>query len=92
MGKQLVADLQPLVAQYDFLKEVRGLGMMLALEFGEPKSLTLKLPWKMLETANRGLFSQIITVPLFTRHRVLSQVAGYGMKRGEVSAAAGYLR
>jgi ornithine--oxo-acid transaminase len=33
----------------------------------------------MLETANRGLFSQIITVPLFTRHRLLSQVAGYGM-------------
>jgi ornithine--oxo-acid transaminase len=79
MGQQIVGDLQPLVAQYDFLKEVRGLGMMLALEFGEPKSLTLKLPWKMLEAANRGLFSQIITVPLFTRHRVLSQVAGYGM-------------
>jgi ornithine--oxo-acid transaminase len=53
--------------------------MMMALEFGEPKSLTLKVPWKMLETANRGLFSQIITVPLFTRHRILSQVAGYGM-------------
>jgi ornithine--oxo-acid transaminase len=79
MGQQIVADLQPLVAQYDFLKDVRGLGMMLALEFGEPKSLTLKLPWKMLEAANRGLFSQIITVPLFTRHRILSQVAGYGM-------------
>ncbi|MBD1874762.1 aspartate aminotransferase family protein [Nodosilinea sp. FACHB-131] len=79
MGRQIVADLQPLVGQYECLKAVRGLGMMMALEFGEPKSLTLKMSWKMLETANRGLFSQIITVPLFTRHRVLSQVAGYGM-------------
>jgi ornithine--oxo-acid transaminase len=79
MGQQIVADLQPLVSQYDCLKAVRGLGMMMALEFGEPKSLKLKLSWKMLETANRGLFSQIITVPLFTRHRILSQVAGYGM-------------
>ncbi|PSN15447.1 aspartate aminotransferase family protein [filamentous cyanobacterium CCT1] len=79
MGQQIVADLQPLVGQYDCLKAVRGLGMMMALEFGEPKSLKLKLSWKMLETANRGLFSQIITVPLFTRHRILSQVAGYGM-------------
>ncbi|MEO1069518.1 MAG: aspartate aminotransferase family protein [Cyanobacteria bacterium J06638_6] len=79
MGKQIMADLQPLVAQYDCLKVVRGRGMMMALEFGEPKSLKLKLSWKMLETANRGLFSQIITVPLFTRHRILSQVAGYGM-------------
>lgn len=79
MGRQIVADLQPLVDQYDCLKAVRGLGMMMALEFGEPKSLKLKLSWKMLEAANRGLFSQIITVPLFTRHRILSQVAGYGM-------------
>ncbi|MBW4484848.1 MAG: aspartate aminotransferase family protein [Tildeniella torsiva UHER 1998/13D] len=79
MGRQIVADLQPLVSQYECLKAVRGLGMMMALEFGEPKSLTLKMSWKMLETANRGLFSQIITVPLFTRHRILSQVAGYGM-------------
>ncbi|MEM1308212.1 MAG: aspartate aminotransferase family protein, partial [Cyanobacteria bacterium P01_H01_bin.153] len=79
MGRQLVADLQPLVGQYECLKEVRGLGMMMALEFSEPKSLSLKLAWKMLETANRGLFSQIITVPLFTRHRILSQVAGYGI-------------
>lgn len=79
MGQQIVADLQPLVDQYDCLKAVRGRGMMMALEFGEPRSLKLKLSWKMLETANRGLFSQIITVPLFTRHRILSQVAGYGM-------------
>ncbi|PZV09337.1 MAG: aspartate aminotransferase family protein [Leptolyngbya sp.] len=79
MGRQIVADLQPLVGQYECLKAVRGLGMMMALEFGEPKSLTLKMSWKMLEAANRGLFSQIITVPLFTRHRILSQVAGYGM-------------
>ena len=79
MGRQIMADLQPLVGQYECLKQVRGLGMMIALEFGEPKSLSLKLAWKMLETANRGLFSQIITVPLFTRHRILSQVAGYGM-------------
>lgn len=79
MGRHIVEDLQPLVDQYECLKDVRGLGMMMALEFAEPKSLKLKLSWKMLEAANRGLFSQIITVPLFTRHRILSQVAGYGM-------------
>ncbi len=79
MGRQLVADLQPLVDQYECLKAVRGMGLMIALEFGEPKSLRLKLSWKMLEAANQGLFSQIITVPLFTRHHILSQVAGHGM-------------
>lgn len=79
MGTQLLADLQPLVGQYECLKAVRGRGMMLALEFSEPQSWSLKLSWKMLEAANRGLFSQLITVPLFQRHRILSQVAGHGM-------------
>ena len=44
-----------------------------------PHSLSLKMSWKMLEAANKGLFSQMITVPLFSRHRILSQVAGHGM-------------
>jgi ornithine--oxo-acid transaminase len=79
LGHQLVTDLQPLVEQYECLKAVRGLGMMMALEFAEPRSLSLKMSWKMLEAANRGLFSQMITVPLFQRHRILSQVAGHGM-------------
>jgi len=78
-GKTIVDALQPLVEEYECLSEVRGLGMMIALEFTEPKSLSLKLSWKMLEAANKGLFSQMITVPLFRRHRILSQVAGHGM-------------
>lgn len=78
-GKTILDQLQPMVDEYECLSEVRGLGMMIALEFTEPKSLSLKLSWKMLEAANKGLFSQMITVPLFRRHRILSQVAGHGM-------------
>lgn len=79
MGQKILNELQPLVEQYECLQEVRGLGMMMALEFAEPKSWSLKAAWKMLETANKGLFSQLIVVPMFTRHRVLSQVSGHGM-------------
>ena len=32
----------------------------------------------MLETANKGLFCQLITVPLFRDHKILAQVAGHG--------------
>ena len=78
-GKAIVDALQPLVGEYECFKEVRGKGMMIALEFTEPKSLSLKMSWKMLEAANKGLFSQMITVPLFARHQILSQVAGHGM-------------
>jgi ornithine--oxo-acid transaminase len=53
--------------------------MMIALEFGKPDSFKLKTAWKLLEAANDSLFSQLITVPLFTKHRILSQVAGHHM-------------
>jgi 4-aminobutyrate aminotransferase-like enzyme len=32
--------------------------------------------WSTLNTARKGLFAQLLVVPLFTRHRVLTQVAG----------------
>lgn len=78
-GQTIIDALQPLVGEYECLKEIRGKGMMIALEFTEPKSLSLRMSWKMLEAANKGLFSQMITVPLFARHRILSQVAGHGL-------------
>lgn len=78
-GQAILEALQPLAEEYECLKEVRGKGMMIALEFTEPRSFPLKMSWKILEAANKGLFSQMITVPLFARHRILSQVAGRGM-------------
>ena len=56
LGGQIITDLQALVSRHEFLKEVRGKGMMIALEFGSPKSLSLKAAWGFLETANKGLF------------------------------------
>src|SRR5438093_13162423 len=47
-------------------------------EFGPPKSLRLKASWNLLETANKGLFCQLITVPLFKDHKILTQVSGHG--------------
>jgi ornithine--oxo-acid transaminase len=52
---------------------------MIAIEFGAPKSLSLKAAWALLEQANKGLFCQLITIPLLKQHRIMSQVAGFGM-------------
>jgi ornithine--oxo-acid transaminase len=79
LGGQIIRDLQALVAKYEFLKEVRGKGMMIALEFGAPQSLSLKAAWSLLETANKGLFCQMIAIPLFKNHHILTQTAGHGM-------------
>ena len=60
------------------MKEVRGKGLMIGLEFGAPRSLALKASWNLLETMNKGLFCQLITIPLFKDHKILCQVAGHG--------------
>lgn len=37
------------------------------------------MAWNTLETVNSGLFCQLITIPLFKEHKILSQVAGHGI-------------
>jgi ornithine--oxo-acid transaminase len=58
---------------------VRGKGLMIAIEFGPPRSLALKAAWALLEQSRKGLFCQLISIPLLKQHRILSQVAGHGM-------------
>jgi len=79
LGERLMEELRQFVPEYEFFKEVRGKGMMIGLQFGPPMSLSLKTAWTLLEKANAGLFCQMLTIPLFTRHRILSQVAGHGL-------------
>jgi ornithine--oxo-acid transaminase len=79
VGTDIIDSLNAMTGKYEFLKEARGKGMMIAIEFQSPKSLKLKAAWAMLEAANKGLFCQMITIPLFKEHHILSQVAGHGM-------------
>jgi ornithine--oxo-acid transaminase len=76
MGERLRAAFERM-RHYEFLREFRGKGLMVGIEFGPPKSLKLKASWSMIEAANKGLFCQLITIPLFKEHRMLAQVAGH---------------
>jgi ornithine--oxo-acid transaminase len=78
-GAELRLALTRMLPGYELLKEVRGKGLMIGVEFGPPKSLRLKASWNVLESANKGLFVQLITVPLFKDHKILTQVAGHGL-------------
>jgi ornithine--oxo-acid transaminase len=79
MGERLIAGLRTRLEGYEFVKQVRGKGMMIAIEFGPPRSLKLKAAYALMEQANKGLFCQLILVPLFQKHRILAQVAGHAM-------------
>src|SRR6187401_3346562 len=77
MGDRLIRELTALVPHYEMLHDVRGKGLMIGVEFGPPQSFALKASWNLLETANKGLFCQLITIPLFKDHKILCQVAGH---------------
>src|SRR3954471_14813566 len=76
-GEQLLRAFADMKERYELVSHVRGKGLMIGIEFGAPRSLKLKASWNLLETANKGLFCQLITIPLFKEHQILSQVAGH---------------
>jgi acetylornithine/succinyldiaminopimelate/putrescine aminotransferase len=76
VGAQLLAGLNDRLGTFEMLSEVRGRGLMLGWEFGKPRSLKLKAGWNTLQAARKGLFAQMVVVPLFQRHRILTQVSG----------------
>lgn len=75
-GELLRSRLAALVDKYELLHDVRGRGLMIGIEFGRPTSLGLRSRWTMLQAARKGLFAQMVVVPLLQRHRILTQVSG----------------
>jgi acetylornithine/succinyldiaminopimelate/putrescine aminotransferase len=78
-GEAFVKALDPLVERYEFFHHVRGKGLMIGLVFGQPTTRALRVRWRAIEALRTALFSQLIVVPLFHRHRILTQVAADNM-------------
>ena len=77
LGERLLELTTPLVQRYDVVRDVRGLGLLCAIEFAEPDAGHRS--YRLLDRMQPGLFAQVIVVPLFREHRILSQVAGHGI-------------
>ena len=78
LGERLLELTQPLVDEFEVVRDVRGLGLAWAIEFAEPEGGG-RVTYRMIEKAQRGLFAQLVVVPLFTKHHILTQVAGHDM-------------
>ena len=66
-------------AKHSFIKEVRGKGLIIAIEFHEPSEFKLKMAWKLLHKVDKVLFAQMIVTQMLSKHRILTQVAGHAM-------------
>lgn len=102
-GQLLMELTTPLRDRYEVVTDVRGLGLMWAIELDPVRrradgngagnsdgngagngAATARrrgalAGWGRIERAQPGLFSQMVTVPLFSDHRILCQVAGHHM-------------
>jgi ornithine--oxo-acid transaminase len=79
MGGLLLELTKPLQERHDVVTDVRGLGLMWAIEFGPPQGGAGRATFNAIERRQPGLFAQLITVPLFHEHRIFCQVAGHRM-------------
>ncbi len=79
MGSLLLELTTPLLEAHEVVRDVRGLGLMWAIELGPPASASGRSLFNTMERVQPGLFAQLITVPLFHEHRILCQVAGHRM-------------
>jgi ornithine--oxo-acid transaminase len=75
LGELLLERTRPLVERYEVVRGVEGLGLLWAIEFEEPPGGSRS--WRMLERVQTGLFAQLVVVPLFDDHQILTQVAGH---------------
>jgi 4-aminobutyrate aminotransferase-like enzyme len=77
VGAALLSRTRGLAERFDVVADVRGLGLMWGIEFRAPARPAARRVFNAVEARQPGLFSQLVAVPLFTRHRVLTQVAGH---------------
>jgi ornithine--oxo-acid transaminase len=77
LGDRLGEALQAMIPRFELFKEVRWRGLMIGIEFGPPRSLSLKTAWKLIHALDESLFPQAAVIPLLDKHHILTQVAGH---------------
>ena len=77
MGDKLGQGLTKMQAEFEFMHEIRWRGLMVGIEFGPPRSMSLKAAWSLAHKLDKSLFPQAVTIPLLQDHKILTQVAGH---------------
>jgi ornithine--oxo-acid transaminase len=58
------------------IKEVRGLGMLSAIEFQPPHKLRFRILFETFSRIHPAMFGQIVVMRLFRDHAIFSQICG----------------
>ena len=75
-GKYLKSRLSEALGEYEMVKEVRGVGLLMGIEFQAPSQLRLRIPYQAFAAVHPAMFGQIVVMRLFRDSRFLTQICG----------------
>jgi ornithine--oxo-acid transaminase len=75
IGDELRERLTTALSRYEMVKEVRGKGLLLGIEFRAPRKLALRAPFESFAKIHPAMFGQILVMRLF-RQGFLTQICG----------------
>jgi ornithine--oxo-acid transaminase len=75
-GHRLGEKLRAALGDFEMVKEVRGLGLLMGIQFQAPRQLRLRIPYEAFGAVHGGMFGQILVMRLFRDFGFLTQVCG----------------
>jgi ornithine--oxo-acid transaminase len=76
LGGELRQQLADILSGYEMVREVRGKGLLLGIEFASPLRLTLRAPFEAFAQIHPAMFGQILVMRLFRNANILTQICG----------------
>ena len=76
LGAYLRQQLTARLAEYPMVREIRGVGMISAVEFQPPKKLRFRILFETFSRIHPAMFGQVLVMRLFKDHGIYSQICG----------------
>jgi ornithine--oxo-acid transaminase len=76
MGGELRRRLSDELSSFEMVKAVRGMGLLLGIEFAAPRRLSLRVPFEAFSRVHPAMFGQILVMRLFRDYGILTQICG----------------
>jgi ornithine--oxo-acid transaminase len=75
-GSYLQARLTDALRDFEMVREVRGMGLLMGIEFQVPRQLRLRIPYEAFAAIHPAMFGQIVVMRLFRDFGFLTQICG----------------
>jgi ornithine--oxo-acid transaminase len=76
LGESFRDKLRSELADFDMVKEVRGMGLLCGIEFVPPKKLAFRTLYEAFKAIHPAMFGQIMVMRMFREKGMLTQICG----------------